>query len=355
MYEDKIEFSLEKDILKSLRLPPLLVGETPVEQKKNWETKRQWYTQQMQDTIYGEVPEERGIVSVGKIESRSLPEGFGLSSGENIYLIVSVNGIDETVPMWLVLPDVSEPSPVVIIHGENNLDGLKDLCRILVPNGVAVAVYDRTSIRPNVDRKEGAMYRLFPEWDGGSLAAWSWGMMRCIDYLANRSDIDETKIAVAGHSQYGKATMITSVLDERVAMAIPLCSGCAGTALLNYYGYNCETLKDLTLRDRWHYWLKPKAHRYSRGREVLLPFDMHTIRAMMAPRLVLSIDGVADHWANPAGTKLGFIASQDIYTLYGIEDRNRAIFREGGHSLSAVDALLMRDFMTEHGFINRLL
>lgn len=275
-YDGAMDFAIEKDILKSLRLPQLLEGSTPMEQKQNWENKSDWYKQQIQDTIYGEVPEERGV---------------------------------------------------------------------------AVVNYDRTALRPNVDGKEGAIYRLFPEWDGGSLAAWSWGMMRCIDYLTTRSEIDESKIAVAGHSQAGKATMVTSVLDERVAMAISLCSGCTGTGLLNYYGYHCETPKDLTLRDRWHYWLKPKAHRYSRGREVLLPSDMHTIRAMMAPRLVLSIDGVVDHWANPAGTKLGHIASQEIYALYDMEDRNRALFREGGHGVGDVDLVFIRDFMIEHGFI----
>ena len=347
-----MSFSLEKDILKSIGLPPLLEGETPSEQKKNWENKRDWYKLQIQQSIYGDVPEERGTVTVRDIVEHDLPEEYEFpgDTGEHILLAVSVSGNDVAVPIWLVLPKGDGPFPVVLRHGENSLGELKDACRILLPKGIAAAVFDRMSLRPNVDRKEGAMYTLFPQWDGGSLAAWSWGMMRCIDYLATRPELDKTRIAVVGHSQCGKATMLTSVLDERVAMAIPLCSGCAGTALLNYSGYHSETLRDLTLKDRWHYWLKPKAHRYSRGREILLPFDMHTIRALMAPRLVLSIDGVVDHWANPAGTKLGFIASQEIYALYNIEERNRALFREGGHEVGDVDYCLMVDFMTEHGF-----
>ncbi len=50
-----------------------------------------------------------------------------------------------------------------------------------------------------------------------------WDMIRCIDYLMERPDVDPERIAVTGNSGGGMATAYIAAMDTRLAAAVPSC------------------------------------------------------------------------------------------------------------------------------------
>ena len=53
--------------------------------------------------------------------------------------------------------------------------------------------------------------------DWGVLRAWAWGASRLLDYLQTDPDVDARKVAIQGHSRYGKASLVAMAYDPRFA------------------------------------------------------------------------------------------------------------------------------------------
>ena len=103
-----------------------------------------------------------------------------------------------------------------------------------------------------------------------------------------------------------------------------------------------ETLELLTREERWLFWMHKDIRRFV-GREQELPFDQHFMRALVAPRVVLSNDGYDDTWANVFGTQACYQGAQSVFDFLGVSNHNLAKFREGGHTFNSEDATVMLD------------
>jgi len=231
------------------------------------------------------------------------------------------------------------PFPVIVKIGNGHPDeeGVNK-------RGYAIASFNTAELDPGNEGEDvvGPAQRAYPDLDWGSLATWAWGASRVLDFLETQKDIDTSRCIVTGHSRTGKAALLAGATDERFKLVVPNGSGCGGAATYRNYRAGAETLELLTRENRWLFWMHKDIRRFV-GREQELPFDQHFMRALVAPRVVLSNDGYDDHWANNFGTQVCYQGAQPVFDLLGVPKHNLAKFREGGHTFNEEDAKVMLD------------
>lgn len=150
------------------------------------------------------------------------------------------------------------------------------------------------------------------EW--GTIAAWSWGLSRAMDYFETDKQIDAKRIALEGASRLGKTVLWAGAHDTRFKMVIASCSGEGGAAIARRnYG---ENIKHITDTSRYYYQFAPKYHSYA-SKVDQLPFDAHELVALMAPRPLLLQTGDTDYWSDPKGEFLAAVAAEPVYNLLG--------------------------------------
>lgn len=217
--------------------------------------------------------------------------------------------------------------------------------------GYSFAGYQRHDLDPDDEDRSDAVHPLYHEYDWATLAVWAWGASRVVDYLCSRDDVDAARIALTGHSRAGKTALLAAALDERIALVAPHGSGAGGAGSFRIAPKGAETLELITSPKRFHYWFHPRLREFV-GKEDRLPFDQHFLRALIAPRVVVSVDGLEDHWANPVGTKRMWEAAQPVFDLLGTPDRNVLHFRQGGHDMTEVAWRAILDYC-DHFFFDK--
>jgi len=130
------------------------------------------------------------------------------------------------------------------------------------------------------------------EW--GTLAAWAWGLHRCVDVLREAGGVRAHQIAVLGHSRRGKAALWAGATDERIALVVPHQSGTGGVTLARRNDQ--ESVADIT--GGFPHWFADDFAAFA-DREAHLPVDQHLLVACVAPRPLLDTEGALDVWTNP--------------------------------------------------------
>lgn len=193
--------------------------------------------------------------------------------------------------------------------------------------------------------------------DWGTLAAWSWGLSKVMDYLEKQDYVDKDNVAVIGHSRGGKTALITGAQDTRFKLTVSSCSGQSGAAISRNRCDEGETIRKITTA--MSIWFASNYFKYADHPE-LVPFDQHHLLAMMAPRYLYVFSAKEDINADPASELLSCRYASSYFNLYGVKgliapesvEINKSYneghiayhIKDGGHCLQYRDWTMVMDY-----------
>ncbi len=156
--------------------------------------------------------------------------------------------------------------------------------------------------------------------DWGALRAWGWGASRALDYFESDKAVDAKRVAIEGHSRYGKAAAVAMADDPRFATAFLSSSGAGGVKIhRRYWG---EMVENVAAPNEYH-WMAGNYLKYAGPLSAKdLPVDAHELIALCAPRPVFISAGATngDGWVDAKGMFLAGAGAGSVYRLLGKKD-----------------------------------
>lgn len=324
--------------IKELPDPFLMNDGTRVRTTEDWAKRREEIKALILYYEYGHMPPAPRNVTAKVLSSETIYNGRAIKK----HILLSL-GPDKKIKVnvGMIIPKGQGPFPVILKNDRRIFN--VPIAEQLVSRGYIVADYSRIDLDPDQNNAVGPAQAAYPDYDWATLAVWAWGGMRVIDYLVTLDIVDKEKIAFTGHSRGGKTALLAGALDERIALTAPNGSGCGGAGCYRYQGPRSETLDDITKPSRFAYWFHPRFRSFA-GEETRLPFDQHFVKALVAPRALISIDALGDLWANPYGTQQSHRGAQPVFEFLGASDKLGIYFRSGGHAQNEDDWRTLVDF-----------
>ncbi|MHA1731896.1 MAG: alpha/beta hydrolase family protein [Promethearchaeota archaeon] len=341
-------------VVKPFQDPFVFNNGTRVSAKGEWELRRAEIKALLLDVEYGRMPGRPDAIVATRTGTESLENGTLNTLVLTIIPKNSSPSVVVNVSVWEYIPTRPGPFPTIVKVSPDGTGSQVPIHQTILDRGYGFVCYQHTDLDPDTSGYDevGPAQAAYPEYDWGSLAVWAWGAMRVADYLLGEPwvdapsgipDIDPGKLVVTGHSRRGKTALIAGAFDERFSMVDPNGSGCGGAGSFLVQGAGCETLESITSSARFKSWFKADFGKYGHN-EGDLPFDQHFIRALVAPRALISTDGLGDKWANPIGTQAVYEASQPVFDFLGVPENNAIHFRDGGHGFKEEDFSVLLDF-----------
>ena len=142
-----------------------------------------------------------------------------------------------------------------------------------------------------------------------------WDVSRLIDWATGRDDIDADAIVVTGNSGGGTVTLFSAAVDERIKVAVP---GSYFNTFLDSIAtiHHCEC----------NY--IPGIMRYG---------EMYDVAGLIAPRAFMAVHGAEDDIYPIAATQKAFAHLQQVYKVFGAEQRCALSIGNGGHRYYKAD------------------
>ena len=156
--------------------------------------------------------------------------------------------------------------------------------------------------------------------DWGALRAWAWGASRALDYFERDEAVDAKKVAIFGHSRFGKAALVTMAYEPRMAIGYISSSGEGGAKpSRRMWG---ELLENVAATNEYH-WMAGNFLKYAGPKKVEdLPVDANELIALCAPRPLFVSGGATqgDGWVDARGMFEAAVSAGPVYRLLGKKD-----------------------------------
>ncbi len=148
---------------------------------------------------------------------------------------------------------------------------------------------------------------------GETMAGWrTWDVIRALDYLETRPEIDPKRIGCMGISGGGTVTLYAAAVEQRIKVAFLSGSFCSFKASI--------------------YSLSHCIDNYVPG--ILKAAEAYDIAGLIAPRHLFAENGTEDPIFPVAGTRLAFERTRKIYRVFGKEENLGLETFSGKHEFS---------------------
>lgn len=369
------EFPEPKDSLIQTNLPDVMTmaDGTKVRTVAQWRQRREQMKAILEYYELGHAPPPPGNVSGEVIQSRTLRDSsvkyrlvhlkFGPKQqcGFDIAIYTPARGGPfPTIinPAFFMTPGVSNsllprasavrspPRKPAVAHPFITPERGAEMFSQPLARGYAIVTYLYTECgEDNSNCMKSAYYPAYPGFDWGLLRGWAWGLSRVVDYLETQSFADKTKLIALGHSRIGKFVMVAAAFDDRIALAAPAGSGCAGAGAYRFCGPGRGGKQGIgSIIKNAPYYFVPRFREFA-GHVDRLPFDEHWLVALTAPRPWIAIEATKDQYCVPNSVKQTILAAQPDYVFLGANpDRATANYEPHRHALTPEDWNAALDF-----------
>lgn len=274
-------------------------------------------------------PKERFVAALGGFPERSPLSSWSepiKHSELSMERVFYRSEPDVVVPgVFVTPPGAAKPYPVVLaLPGSSSTDvdvalpwGLP-----LLRRGMAVFAVDVKASRFGHQMSENAPEAI--ERGSSALAEMTWDLVRAVDYLETRPDVDASRIGCFGISIGGTQTWLLAAVDERVKAAVPVVGVASYRAII-------EGIRDESIDSTYMSCLDSHTiYYYPPG--LLQVGDQADFLALIAPRPLLILAMSADNCFPQAGVEETSQALRQVYTAMGAGDRFDYYVSEGPHS-----------------------
>jgi dienelactone hydrolase len=276
-------------------------------------------------------------------ELAELPAVEGL---KKFHLWYSADAV-ERVPGYLLLPDAKAfkgPRPVVIaLHGTGGTkDDMANIVLKAVKAGfIGVAIDgrfhgERTRSGHGSAEYDAAIAEAFKTGKGHPFYYdTSWDVMRLVDYLATRKDVDAARIGLTGISKGGIETYLAAAADPRIAAAVPYIGVQSFQWALANGQWRARIATIQTAFDA------AVAHAGKTGNAEFVrefyarvapgidgPFDGPEMLKLIAPRPLLVVNADSDANTPIAGVRLAVRSAQPLYAAANASDKLQLLIEE---------------------------
>jgi len=230
------------------------------------------------------------------------------------YLVLP-EGISNQVPAIVCLPGHGRGCDDIVgitekgQQRESKSGYARDFALQVVERGYAAFALEQLAFgcrRDNAARKKGAGQSSCQPSAGAALLfgqtmiGWRvWDVMRAIDYLLGRPEIDSSRIATMGISGGGTVSLFSAALDERIRVGV----------VSGYF----NTFRDSIVS------LSHCIDNYVPG--ILNYMEMYDIAGLIAPRGLFIESGVHDPIFPIRGSREAFDKAQHIYSVFGAANK----------------------------------